>query len=67
MSSKATLWARPVDFHFSAFYCSVVMRLGPQAKDALRRDRSGLRISTDVHFVLGAYGKGDGWPVYRYC
>lgn len=35
------------------------------AKDGLKRDKNGLRFSKDVHFILGSYGKGDGWPVYQ--
>lgn len=34
MLPKARPWARPVDFRFIVFYCSVVTRLGTQAKDA---------------------------------
>lgn len=62
MLPKATLRVRSVESHFIAFSCIVIMKM---AKDGLKRDKNGLRFSKDVHFILGSYGKGDGWPVYQ--
>lgn len=61
---KPHLRVKPLHFHLIAFSFSVIMWT---YKDGPRRDKSGLKFSKDVHFILGVYGKRDGWPVCQYC